>query len=348
MPKRFSIIKEWVRPVANYNNPFGLDSNAQLGSNLFPVVKEKRIMIDKLNSLSVERCPECGSSLLLRDTENAEVVCGNCGFVLTTRLTDRGPEWRAFTPEERKQKVRVGAPQTFMLHDKGLSTKIDWRDISGFAPEKRAQLHRIRQWQQRSRVSSSTEKNLAVALSEISRISNMLSLPKNIVETSAITYRKAVNEGLIRGRSIRGMATAATYLACRQNKLIRTIAELSRASNINKKEIASNYRFLVRKLKIFVPPVKPNQHVTKLSNQIGLDGLTEGIAHKILIGAKKQKLTSGRGAKGIAAAACYIASIITGNYRTQREFAEAADLTEVTIRNRYREMMRRLKIIISF
>lgn len=303
-------------------------------------------MIDKLVSLSVERCPECGSSLLLRDTENAEVVCGNCGFVVTTRLTDRGPEWRAFTPEEHKQKVRVGAPQTFMLHDKGLSTKIDWRDISGFAPEKRAQLYRIRQWQQRSRVSSSTEKNLALALLEISRISSMLSLPKNIVETSAIIYRKAVNEGLIRGRSIRGMATAATYLACRQNKLVRTIAELSRASNINKKEIASNYRFLVKKLKIFVPYVKPNQHVTKLSNQIGLDGLTEGIAHKILIGAKKQKLTSGRGAKGIAAAACYIASIIMGNYRTQREFAEAADLTEVTIRNRYKEMIQKLLIVV--
>jgi len=305
------------------------------------------MMIGNLNSLSVESCSECGSSLLLRDTENAEVVCGKCGFVVTTRLTDRGPEWRAFTPEERKQKVRVGAPQTFMLHDKGLSTKIDWRDISGFAPEKRAQLYRIRQWQQRSRVSSSTEKSLALALSKISRISDMLSLPKNIVETSAITYRKAVNEGLTRGRSIRAMATVATYLACRQNKLIRTIAELSRASGIDRKEIASNYRFLVRKMKIFVPPMKPNQHITKLSNQIGLDGLTEGIAHKILIGAKKQKLTSGRGAKSVAAAACYIASIITGNYKTQREVSEAADLTEVTIRNRYREMMKRLKIIIS-
>jgi transcription initiation factor TFIIB len=306
------------------------------------------MMVSKLNSLSVERCSECGSSLLLRDAENAEIVCGNCGFVVKTNLTDRGPEWRAFTPEERKQKVRVGAPQTFMLHDKGLSTKIDWRDISGFSPKKRAQLYRIRQWQQRSRVSSSTEKNLAIALSEISRISDTLNLPRNILESSAITYRKAVNEGLIRGRSIKGIATAATYLACRQSKLVRTVAELSKVSGINKKEIASNYRFLVRKLKIFVPPVKPNQHITKLSNQMGLDGMTEGIAHKILIGAKKQKLTSGRGAKGIATAACYIASIVAGDYRTQREFAEAADLTEVTIRNRYREMMRRLKIIISF
>jgi transcription initiation factor TFIIB len=295
----------------------------------------------------IERCPECGDSVIIQDSKSAEVVCTNCGFVLSTEMTDIGPEWRAFTPEEREAKVRVGAPQTFMLHDKGLSTKIDWRDIGSFAPKKRAQLHRIRKWQQRSRVSGSTEKNLAKALSEIGRISDMLNLPKNIVETSAITYRRAVNEGLIRGRSIQSMATAATYLACRQNKLVRTLSELSKASGINRKELASNYRFLVRRLKIFVPPMRPNQHITKLSNQVGLDGFTEGIAHKILLAAKKQKLTSGRGAKSLAAAASYIASKVTGNDRTQREFAEAADLTEVTIRNRYREMMKRLSIVIS-
>jgi len=305
-------------------------------------------MIGNLDSLSVERCSECGSSLLLRDPESAEVVCAKCGFVVTTKQANRGPEWRAFTPEERKEKVRVGAPQTFMIHDKGLSTKIDWRDISGFAPEKKAQLHRLRRWQQRIRISSSSEKSLAVALSDIHKISDALNLPKNISETAAVIYRKAVKKRLIRGRSILGMATAAMYLACRQSELVRTINELSKASGINRKEIASNYRFLVRKLRIFVPPVKPNQYITRLSNQLGLSGKTEGIAHKILRGAKEQKLTSGRGAKSIAAAAGYIASIVTGERRTQREFAETADLTEVTIRNRYQEMMKRLLIVVSF
>lgn len=305
-------------------------------------------MSDKLNSVSVERCTECGSSLLIQDTKNAELVCAQCGFVLKTTLADNGPEWRAYTPEERKQKTRVGAPQTFMLHDKGLSTKIDWRDISGFAPEKRAQLHRIMHWQQRSRVSNSGEKSLAIALAEIGRIADMLKLPKNIIETSAVTYRKAIAEGMIRGRSIKGMANAVTYLSCRQNNLVRTITELSRASGVDKKEIAAYYRFLVRSLKIFVPHVKPNQHITKLSNQLGLDGVTEGIAHKLVVGARKEKLTSGRGAKSLAAAACYIASILAGDYRTQREVADAADLTEVTIRNRYKEMMKRLQIVVSF
>jgi len=298
-------------------------------------------------SILIERCPECGASVILQDSKRAEVVCANCGFVLVTDMTDLGPEWRAYTPEEREVKVRVGSPQTFLLHDKGLSTKIDWRDISGFAPEKKAQLYRFRRWQQRSRVSNSNERNLASALSEMNRLCEALNLPRSIIETAAITYRKAVKKGLTRGRSIRGLAAAATYFACRQCRIVRSLREVSVASGIYRNEIASNYRFLVRKLKYFVPPVKPNQCITRLSNKLGLNGKTEEVAHKILRGAKKQKLTSGRGAKSIAAAASYIASKVAGESRTQREFAEAADLTEVTIRNRYREMMKRLLIVIS-
>jgi len=123
-------------------------------------------------SVSIERCPECGASPLMNDQESGEVVCTNCGFVVDTKLADRGPEWRAFTPEQQTKRVRVGAPYTFTIHDKGLSTKIDWRDIRGFPPEKRAQLHRLRRWQRRSRVSSSTERTLASALSEMYRMAD--------------------------------------------------------------------------------------------------------------------------------------------------------------------------------
>ncbi len=304
-------------------------------------------MISKLESLSIERCSECGAKLLLHDQENAEVVCTRCGFVVTTKLADRGPEWRAFTPEDRKVKVRVGAPQTFRIHDKALSTKISWRDIIGYSPEKRAQLFRLQKWQKRSRVSDSSERNLAEALSEINRLCDSLNLPRNIGESAAIAYRKVVKKRLTRGRSIRVLATAAVYVACRQSRMVRTLTELSEASGIDRKEIASGYRFLIKKLDIFAPTMRPNQYITKLSNQLGLNGATEGFAHKILRGAKKQRLTSGRGAKGISASTCYIASTISGERRTQREIAEAADVTEVTIRNRYREMMNRLLIIVK-
>ena len=298
-------------------------------------------------SLSVERCPECGTSLLIRDQERAEVVCTNCGFVIDTKLADRGPEWRAFTPEQQTKRVRVGAPHTFTIHDKGLSTKIDWRDISGFPPEKKVQLYRLRKWQRRSRVSSTTERTLATALSEMHRIAGALNLQKNILETASVIYRKAANKRLIRGRSIQGIAVAAIYLACRRCGLVRTLEEMAQTSGIKKKELGRHYRFLVKKLDYSMPPVKAEEYVARLCNELNVHGKMEGVTYKIIKMARKCRLTSGRGGKGVAAAASYVASIVVGEHRTQREVAEVTDITEVTVRNRYKEIMEKLLIVIS-
>jgi len=277
----------------------------------------------------IQQCPECGSTRLMRDYECAEIVCMSCGFVVAARLADRGPEWRAFDTEQRAKRTRVGAPLTFTIHDKGLSTMIDWhdRDIYGkrLSPGQKAQIYRLRKWQRRIRVN----------------------LPKNILETASVIYRKAVKERLIRGRSIQGVTAAAIYVACRQCKLARTLEEIAQASNINKKEVGRSYRFLVKELDYFIPPLKPSQYVTKFSNQLTMQGIVEEIAHKILNTARELKLTSGRGPTGIAAAASYIASVLTGERKTQREIAEIAQVTEVTIRNRYKELVERLLFVIA-
>ena len=305
----------------------------------------------RLEPEKVQRCPECGSTRFMRDYECAEVVCMDCGFVITAKIADRGPEWRAFTNEQRAKRTRVGAPLTYTIHDKGLSTMIDWhdRDVYGksLSPGQKAQVYRLRKWQRRIRVSDATERNLAFALSEITKIANNLNLPKNILETASVIYRKAVKERLIRGRSIQGVTAAAVYLACRQCKLARTLEEIAQASNVNKKKVGRSYRFLIKELDYFVPPVKPSQYITKFSNQLTMQGKVEEIAHKILTTAKELKLTSGRGPTGIAAAASYIASVLTGERKTQREIAEIAQVTEVTIRNRYKELVERLMFQIS-
>jgi len=298
----------------------------------------------------IQRCPECGSNRLMRDYECAEIVCMNCGFVVAAKLADQGPEWRAFDDEQRAKRARAGAPLTFTIHDKGLSTMIDWhdRDVYGkrIAPGQKAQIYRLRKWQRRIRVSDATERNLAFALSEISKIANNLNLPKNILETASVIYRKAVKERLIRGRSIQGVTAAAIYVACRQCGVARTLDEIAQASTVNKKEVGRSYRFLIKELNYFIPPLKPSQYITKFSNQLTMQGKVEEIAHKILAAAKEMKLTSGRGPTGIAAAASYIASVLTGERKTQREIAEIAQVTEVTIRNRYKELVERLQFII--
>ena len=208
--------------------------------------------------IKVQTCPECSSTRLMRDYECAEIVCMDCGFVVAAKIADRGPEWRAFDDEQRSKRTRVGAPLTYTIHDKGLSTTIDWhdRDIYGksLSPGQKAQVYRLRKWQRRIRVSDATERNLAFALSEITKISNNLTLPKNILETASVIYRKAVKERLIRGRSIQGVTSASIYLACRQCGLPRTLDEISQSSGVNKKEVGRSYRFLIRELNYSIPP----------------------------------------------------------------------------------------------
>jgi len=313
---------------------------------------------DQPQPIKIQCCPECESTRLMRDYENAEIVCMDCGFVLAAKITDSRPEWRAFDDEQRAKRSRVGAPLTYTIHDKGLSTMIDWhdRDIYGksLSPGMKAQVWRLRKWQRRIRVSDATERNLAFALSEITKIANNLNLPKNILENASVIYRKAVKKRLVRGRSIKGVTAAAIYLACRQCELPRTLEEIAQASSAKKKdkkeakkEVGRSYRLLIKELDYSILPIKPGQYVTKLSHQLTYEGKVEEITHKILAAAKEIKLTSGRAPTGIAAAAGYIASVLTGERKTQREIADIYQVTEVTVRNRYKELVERLLYTIT-
>ena len=301
-----------------------------------------------MNSEKVTSCPECGKNDLIRDYEAGELVCEQCGMVVSSELFDHGPEWRAFNLEQREKRTRVGAPLTWTIHDKGLSTIIDWtgRDIygRGLKPEQRAQAYRLRKWNRRSKVSGASERNLAYALSELTKIAYKLNLPKNVLETSSVIYRQVVRKRLIRGRSIQGVAAASIYMACRQCHVIRTLEEVGRAANISKKESGRNYRFLLRKLNTRVPPVEAKSYISKFVNQLTLSGSVENLAMQILEQASDMRLTSGRGPAGIAAAATYIASLLTDERRTQGEIARGAQVTEVTIRNRYKELAQKLSI----
>ncbi len=237
------------------------------------------------------------------------------------------------------------------IHDKGLSTVIDWRNKDSYGKDlsanKRAQLYRLRKWQRRIRVSDASERNLAFALSELDRITSKLGLPRHVRENAAIIYREAVEKGLIRGRSIEGVVAAAIYAACRKCRVPRTLDEIAEASRVDRKEIGRTYRFLARELGIKLTPTNPIDYVPRFASELGLPGEVESKAIQILQKAAEKGLTSGRGPTGVAAAAIYIASVLLGCRRTQREVAEVAGVTEVTIRNRYKELTEHLDIDVT-
>nr|MDO8078498.1 transcription initiation factor IIB [Candidatus Freyarchaeota archaeon] len=300
---------------------------------------------------SVFYCPECDSYVLIRDYERAELICKNCGLVIRDHMIDTGPEWRVFNQEQRERRVRVGGPTTYTMHDKGLSTMIDWRnkDSHGkdLTPRKRAQIYRLRKWQRRVRLSDPTERNLAFALSEISRMASHLRLSQNVREETAMIYRKAVERRLIRGRSIEGVTAAALYAACRKCRVPITLEEVAEISRVGKKEIGRSYRFIARELKIEIPPVNPVEFIPRFTTALNLTGPVQKKAIELIRKAYDKGLTSGRGPTGIAAAVVYISSIILNERRTQKEVSEAAGVTEVTIRNRYKELVEKLKLEIE-
>jgi transcription initiation factor TFIIB len=307
--------------------------------------------LDKKKVEYIVDCPECGSKSLVRDYERAEIICTECGLVVDQNLVDTGPEWRAFDSEQIIKRSRTGAPMTYLIHDKGLSTVIDWRDqdSSGRAiPSKnRAQLFRIRRWQQRIRVSNAKERNLAIALTELNKVSSKLSLPKNVRETAAVIYRRAVDKGLIRGRSIDGVAAATVYAACRQCKVPRTLDEIAEATRMDRKEIGRVYRYICRELEINLNPTTPIDYIPRFCSELNLNKDVQSKAVEILSKVMDMQITSGRGPMGVSAAAIYIASVLVGERRTQQEISNVAGVTEVTIRNRYKEIAERLEIEVT-
>lgn len=271
-----------------------------------------------------------------------------CGFVVSSNLMDHGPEWRAFNLEQRRNRTRVGAPLTYLMHDIGLSTIIDWsgRDAYGrrLKQKQRSQAYRLRKWHRRSKVAGATKRNLVYALSEITKTSYKLSLPKNVSETASVIYRRAIKKGFVRGRSIQGMAAASLYMACRKCKIVRTLGEVGEASGLSKKECGRVYRFLLRRLRADVPPFGIERILSKLVCQLSLSGGTEIIAEKVLNLAAELRLTSGRCPSGMAAAVTYIACKLMEENVTQGDVADVALVTEVTIRNRYKELIQKVNI----
>ena len=279
------------------------------------------------------------------------LVCEKCGLVHSEKHIDQGPEWRAFDSDQKKKRTRTGAPMTYMIHDKGLSTMIDWknRDIFGkeISAKIRGQIYRLRKWQSRIRVSDATERNLTFALSELDRMASNLDLQKNLRECSAKIYRDAVEAHLIRGRSIEGVAAASLYAACRMYKVPRTLNEIAEVARVNKKEIGRSYRFISKELELNLNPTKPMDFLTRFVSELGLSTQCHKMAKKVIKMAEIRGLTSGRGPTGVCAAAIYAASILTEERRTQRVIAKVSQVTEVTVRNRFQELIENLDLGIN-
>jgi transcription initiation factor TFIIB len=290
----------------------------------------------------------CPQEKIVYDVARAEYVCLDTGEVIEDRIIDDRAEWRAFTAEEEEKRARTGGPITPTVHDMGFSTVIDYmnRDASGKSLiSKRYQLSKLRKWQSRIKVISSVERNLVQAMNELDRLTALMNLPSYIREEAARIYREAVDKGLVRGRSIEAIVAAAVYLACRIRKLPRTLDEIAEYSRVERKDIARCYRLLLRELRIRVSTTDPADFVPRIAYALGLPGDVVKVAIDVLRKASERGITGGKDPVGLAAAAVYYACEVLHRERSQKEIASVAGVTEVTVRNRYKELSDALKVV---
>ena len=296
----------------------------------------------KLEDSSRDTCPEC-SGRIVYDGQHGEVTCADCGIVLHDDAIDRGPEWRAYDDDETTERSRVGAPTTHLMHDKGLSTTIGWQDKDArgkpVPSNQRAQLQRLRTWDERFRTKNAQERNLKQALGEIDRMASALGLPQSCREIAGVLYRRAVEEELLLGRSIEGMATACLYAAARQHGAPRRLVEFTTVSRVEKLRIQRAYRYLSRELGLEIEPTDPVEYVPQFASTLEVSDEAERVARDLLATARAHGVYSGKSPAGLAASALYAATHLTNEGLTQATVSDAAHVSKVTIRNRYQELL---------
>ena len=289
---------------------------------------------------SNSNCSRCGKKSILIDEVTGEQFCGKCGYVISEKVDESGPERKSYSTPGGIDTSRTGAPTSLTRHDKGLSTVINPanRDASGkpLSASMKSTITRLRTWDSRSQSHASADRNLRLAFSELDRLKDKLAISSITLEKAAYIYRKALEKKLVRGRSISAMIAASLYAACRDTEIPRTLKDVTEASNVKRKDISRCYRILHQELEFKMPVVNSIQCIAKISSKLDITEKTKRHAIKIIKKVQEQNESAGKDPMGLAASALYLSCVKNGVSVTQRDIAEAAGVTEVTIRNRYK------------
>jgi transcription initiation factor TFIIB len=321
-------------------------------------------------------CPNCNVNLdsnnknsnnsnIITDHESGEYICSNCGIVLSAeKAQETRPEWRAFNTEQsNNNRIRTGMPASLARHDMGLSTIIGRadRDYTGsrISTSIKSTIDRLRILDYRTQLYNSTDRSLKKAFSELDKLKDKLVLPDSVVEKAAYIYRKAQSRGMVRGRTVSAMLAAAIYIACREIEVGKTLKDIAQGTNVKPKTLSQSYRILLTELDIKTPMLDPMRCIAKVANKMHLHERITRQGMDIMHTAIRKEVSVGKNPMGLAAAVLYI-SFLNNNInhsvhnknnesnnskRSQTSFAQAAGITDVTLRNTIKDLKNQLLLL---
>ena len=311
-----------------------------------------------MNTIEIEKCcPECESTLV-DDVQNGERICSGCGVVVAEQMADYGPEARSSSLEEKMKLARATGQTTYSQHDLGIATEISisTKDYSGKSinSDVANQMNNLRKWQQRIRVSSPRERRLSNVLAKIGDTCKVLNLSKNVLETSSMIYRNLDGKMDVKGKSVASITAATIFMACKQCDVVRSLNEICagictvKDLKAKTKLAAKYYRTMVMELGASsTPVVTMDKYISKIANLSKTDVRVERLALEIFEKTRNKNLADGKAPNGIAAAYLYVASILLGQNVLQRDVSSVAGVTEVTIRNRCKEILTSYKLCVT-
>ena len=312
-----------------------------------------------MNILEIEICcPECQSTIV-DDVHNGERICSSCGIVVAEQMADFGPESKGANLEDKMRLARATGQTTLSQHDMGIATEISIAstDYSGKKIDSATsnQMQRLGKWQKRVRVTSPRERRLTNVLGKISETCESCNLPKNVVETASMIYRSLDGKNIeVKGKSVISITVAVIYMACKQCHIVRSIDDISKTVCLpidvkaKTKLAAKYYRNLVLDMgSVVTPVVTMDKYISKIANLTKTDVKVERLALEMAQKTQNQNIADGKAPNGIASAYLYVASVLTGQNILQRDVSSISGITEVTIRNRVKEILTANKITLT-
>ena len=305
--------------IENPNYDFSIDKIQNI---------ENRNNSSKPNQISCSICDR--TDKIVTDSESGEIICSNCGMVLSDKVEDTShSERHIFTGGQIDEtRARTGAPTSLARYDMGLATVMgkDDKDASGtkIDPSISSTMQRLRKCDFRAQIKTRSDRNLKEAFELLDTLKDKLGLSYAVIENTAYLYRKAQRRKFLRGRSIPAVICAATHIACRDLGVSKTMKDIAAASNVKRENIARVYRQLILEFDYKVPNTDPTKCIAKVANKANLTEKTKRQALNIMKKVTQNEISAGKDPMGLAATVLYIACIKTGENISQREISNAA------------------------
>ena len=302
---------------------------------------------EELTGDAKDKCPECGSHVIGKDTELGETFCRKCGYVTDLHSVSLEPEWNSFVPGVDKGNVRATPVDGRYA---GPATRIDGSDRN-LKGGQLVMAHKLRK-QNSMMGHSRKDRRILPAIYELDRLGDLLNVSQVTKDETIRIYRMAIDEDLIRGGTIKGFAAAALGVALKIQKSPKSLKDVIAKSEEPASMVRKDYRALIfmltetekRPLHMRPSARSPVEYLSKLASSSGASQRSALIARDILDYAKAAGITGGKDPAGLAVAAMYLGVKHNNEQVTQDKLAYAGNITSVTLRSRATEMERLLPI----